>query len=142
MSPPRTRQVDRALIRPQEFVEKAVGADNGGGGDVACQRAVTPTPAGFALVTALGWAVSAWVLAGGGRPPVIIPAGWNNLAEVDAPCVGRTSMTRILHRVGWIGLTLVGALMLFAVASDLAADHRSGLPTDDVGLTARPTVSV
>lgn len=42
-------------------------------------------------------------------------------------------MSRILHRVGWIGLTLVGALMLFAVASDLSGDHGSGLPTDHAG---------
>jgi hypothetical protein len=45
-------------------------------------------------------------------------------------------MTRVLHRIGWIGLTLVGALMLFAVASDLAADHTTGLPSDHAGTFA------
>lgn len=44
---------------------------------------------------------------------------------------------RALHRVGWIGLTLVGAFMLFAVASDLAADHRSGIPVDHTGTFAK-----
>lgn len=51
-------------------------------------------------------------------------------------------MTKNLHRIGWIGLTLVGALMLFAVTSDLAADHRTGIPTDHTGtftkLTGQP----
>jgi hypothetical protein len=42
-------------------------------------------------------------------------------------------MTRVLHRIGWIGLTLVGALMVFAVASDLTADHKTGIPTDHAG---------
>jgi hypothetical protein len=42
-------------------------------------------------------------------------------------------MTKLLHRIGWIGLTLVGALMVFAVASDLAADHKTGIPSDHVG---------
>jgi hypothetical protein len=42
-------------------------------------------------------------------------------------------MTRVLHRIGWIGLTLVGALMVFAVASDLSADHGTGIPTDHTG---------
>lgn len=42
-------------------------------------------------------------------------------------------MVRTLHRIGWIGLTLVGALMLFAVASDLVADHGPGIPKDHAG---------
>ena len=42
-------------------------------------------------------------------------------------------MTKLLHRIGWIGLTLVGAFMVFAVVSDLTADHRTGLPTDHAG---------
>jgi hypothetical protein len=42
-------------------------------------------------------------------------------------------MRAILHRIAWIGLTFIGALMLFAVASDLAADHRTGLPADHAG---------
>jgi hypothetical protein len=46
-------------------------------------------------------------------------------------------MRRVLHRVGWIGLTLVGALMLFAVASDLANDRKSGLPVDHAGTFAK-----
>jgi hypothetical protein len=46
-------------------------------------------------------------------------------------------MTRVLHRIGWIGLTLVGALMLFAVASDLTADHRTGIPSDHAGTFAK-----
>ncbi len=40
---------------------------------------------------------------------------------------------KILYRIGWIGLTVVGAFMLFAVASDLTADHGTGLPTDHAG---------
>lgn len=43
------------------------------------------------------------------------------------------SVAKALHRIGWIGRTLIGALMLFAVSSDLAADHRSGLPKDHAG---------
>ena len=39
-------------------------------------------------------------------------------------------MIKVLHRIGWIGLTVVGALLVFAVAADLAADSRSGLPAD------------
>lgn len=46
-------------------------------------------------------------------------------------------MTKTLHRIGWIGLTLVGALMLFAVTSDLAADHRTGIPADHTGTFAK-----
>jgi hypothetical protein len=46
-------------------------------------------------------------------------------------------MVRTLHRIGWIGLTVVGALMVFAVASDLAADHRTGLPSDHAGTFTR-----
>jgi hypothetical protein len=42
-------------------------------------------------------------------------------------------MSRILHRIGWIGLTVVGALMVFAVASDLRSDHSPGLPQDHQG---------
>jgi hypothetical protein len=43
---------------------------------------------------------------------------------------------RVAHRVGWIGLTLVAALLMFAVVSDLAADRRSGLPADHAGAFA------
>ena len=39
-------------------------------------------------------------------------------------------MRRMLHRIGWIGLTVVGAFLLFGVAADLTSDHRTGLPTD------------
>jgi hypothetical protein len=46
-------------------------------------------------------------------------------------------MARLLHRVGWIGLTLIGALMLFAVASDLAADRQTGIPGDHSGTYAK-----
>jgi hypothetical protein len=46
-------------------------------------------------------------------------------------------MTRLLHRIGWIGLTLVGALMVSAVASDLAADHKTGIPSDHAGTFAK-----
>jgi hypothetical protein len=56
------------------------------------------------------------------------------------------AMTKVLHRIGWIGLTLVGALMVFAVVSDLTADHRTGLPTDHAGtftkLAGRPFAEV
>jgi len=46
-------------------------------------------------------------------------------------------MVRMLHRIGWIGLTVVGALMVFAVASDLTADRRTGLPSDHAGTFTR-----
>ena len=39
-------------------------------------------------------------------------------------------MARVLHRVGWIGLTVVGAFLLFGVTADLTGDHRTGIPTD------------
>jgi hypothetical protein len=42
-------------------------------------------------------------------------------------------MTKVLHRVGWIGLTLIAAFLLFAVANDLRADHSTGLPVDHTG---------
>jgi len=45
-------------------------------------------------------------------------------------------MTKVLHRVGWIGLTLIGAFLLFAVANDLRADHGTGLPVDHTGAFA------
>lgn len=45
-------------------------------------------------------------------------------------------MTRLLHRVGWIGLTVVGAFLLFAVANDLLADHSTGIPVDHTGAFA------
>ncbi len=49
--------------------------------------------------------------------------------------------TRTLHRISWIGLTIVGAFLLSAVAADLAADYRTGLPVDHeatfVALTGR-----
>jgi hypothetical protein len=41
-------------------------------------------------------------------------------------------VTRILHRIGWIGLTAIGAFLLFAAINDLRADHDQGLPTDHV----------
>lgn len=40
------------------------------------------------------------------------------------------STDRILHRIGWIGLTVIGAFLLFAVTSDLVADHSTGIPAD------------
>lgn len=42
-------------------------------------------------------------------------------------------MRAALHRVGWIGLTIVGAFLVFAVAADLAADSSTGLPGDHTG---------
>jgi hypothetical protein len=42
-------------------------------------------------------------------------------------------MSRVLHRVGWIGLTIVGVFLLFAVAADLASDRSTGLPADHEG---------
>jgi hypothetical protein len=42
-------------------------------------------------------------------------------------------VAKLLHRIGWIGLTVVGAFLLFAVAADLAADHRDGVPADHAG---------
>jgi hypothetical protein len=43
------------------------------------------------------------------------------------------SMTTILHRIGWIGLTLIAAFLLFAVANDLRADRSTGIPVNHVG---------
>src|SRR5690349_15506911 len=43
------------------------------------------------------------------------------------------SVAKVLHRVGWIGLTLIAAFLLFAVANDLRADHSTGLPVDHTG---------
>ena len=40
---------------------------------------------------------------------------------------------RVLHRIAWIGLTLVGAFMVFAVVSDLRSDHSAGIPNDHTG---------
>jgi hypothetical protein len=42
-------------------------------------------------------------------------------------------MSRVLHRVGWIGSAIVGVFLLFAVAADLAADRSTGLPADHEG---------
>jgi hypothetical protein len=42
-------------------------------------------------------------------------------------------MTKILHRIGWIGLTLISAFLLFAVANDLRADSSTGIPVDHAG---------
>jgi hypothetical protein len=42
-------------------------------------------------------------------------------------------VTKVLHRVGWIGLTLIAAFLLFAVANDLRADHSTGIPVDHAG---------
>lgn len=41
-----------------------------------------------------------------------------------------TSTERTLHRISWIGLTVVGAFLLFGVAADLSADSRTGIPAD------------
>ena len=41
-----------------------------------------------------------------------------------------TSTERTLHRISWIGLTVVSAFLLFAVAADLNADSRTGIPAD------------
>jgi hypothetical protein len=40
---------------------------------------------------------------------------------------------RLMHRIGWIGLTLVGCFMVFAVASDLRSDQSAGIPNDHAG---------
>jgi hypothetical protein len=42
-------------------------------------------------------------------------------------------VSRTLHRIGWIGLTLVSVFMLVAVASDLTSDNSDGIPTDHAG---------
>jgi hypothetical protein len=42
-------------------------------------------------------------------------------------------MIKILHRVGWIGLTVIAAFLLFAVANDLRADRSTGIPVDHAG---------
>jgi len=41
-----------------------------------------------------------------------------------------TSTERTLHHISWIGLTVVGAFLLFGVAADLSADSRTGIPAD------------
>jgi hypothetical protein len=38
----------------------------------------------------------------------------------------------LLHRVGWIGLTVVAGFLLFAVG-DLRADNATGIPVDHAG---------
>jgi hypothetical protein len=48
-------------------------------------------------------------------------------------------VSKILHRIGWIGLTVVGAFLLFAVAADLINDERIGLPADHTGAFAAIT---
>lgn len=45
-------------------------------------------------------------------------------------------MVKVLHRIGWIGLTVVGGFLLFAVAADLGSDARDGLPADHAGAFA------
>jgi hypothetical protein len=42
-------------------------------------------------------------------------------------------MAKLLHRIGWIGLTAIAAFLLFAVANDLRADNTSGIPVDHTG---------
>jgi hypothetical protein len=42
-------------------------------------------------------------------------------------------VSTVLHRIGWIGLTVVAAFLLVAVASDLSTDHVTGLPSDHAG---------
>jgi hypothetical protein len=41
------------------------------------------------------------------------------------------------HTIGWIGLVVLAAFNLFAVASDLAADSNTGLPSDHSGTFAK-----
>jgi hypothetical protein len=41
--------------------------------------------------------------------------------------------SRALHRVGWVGMAVVGAFLLFAVAADLSSDRSAGLPADHEG---------
>lgn len=43
-------------------------------------------------------------------------------------------MVKLLHRVGWIGLTVIGALLAFGVTADLVGDARDGLPADHAGV--------
>jgi hypothetical protein len=54
-----------------------------------------------------------------------LPSGWRRRHNI--------SMTKILHRIGWIGLTLIAAFLLFAVANDLRADRSTGIPVDHAG---------
>jgi hypothetical protein len=69
-------------------------------------------------------------------------APWKD--SFGVPCLRRRGnqrkggrlVVRVAHRVGWIGLTLVAVLLMFAVVSDLAADSRSRLPADHAGAFA------
>ena len=45
-------------------------------------------------------------------------------------------MAKLLHRIGWIGLTVIAAFLLFAVVNDLRADAASGIPVDHTGAFA------
>src|SRR5215467_15131899 len=40
---------------------------------------------------------------------------------------------RLMHRIGWPGLTVVGAFLVFAAASDLRSDQSAGIPNDHAG---------
>ncbi|HZS94456.1 MAG TPA: hypothetical protein VFA78_06650 [Chloroflexota bacterium] len=54
------------------------------------------------------------------------------MARSDDPSAPAPARPRYITVV-WILLLLLGAFFLFAVASDLAADARTGLPNDHVG---------
>lgn len=60
--------------------------------------------------------------------------------------VHNAAVVKTLHRIGWIGLTLVGALLLLASLNDLRADRGTGLPVDHAGtlstLAGSPFASV
>lgn len=42
----------------------------------------------------------------------------------------------VQRRIGWIGLTLIGAFLLFASINDMLSDHANGLPSDHSGAFA------
>jgi hypothetical protein len=52
----------------------------------------------------------------------------------EATAVHRRS---VWHTISWVGLVVLGAFNLFAVAIDLAADASSGLPSDHTGTFGR-----
>jgi hypothetical protein len=66
------------------------------------------------------------------------PGGLTELMTMTVTTTATTAPRRSLpHTIGWIGLVVLAAFNLFAVASDLAADAGTGLPSDHSGTFAK-----